>query len=185
MAERKRRPRPEPVTPRPLPEPITPKMVADHALDVAILAAILTGTTITAAARVVGCDRKTIERRLLDPEFRRLIEEERIDTLRSVRDRVNAEAMTSLEVLARIRDNPRANWSSRVRCSVEILKLAVGATQIEVNQTTVVGGHSGPAPAERLEAFLTKLQNRGTELVEALPPAPIDVASTEAEAPET
>jgi hypothetical protein len=68
---------------------------------------------------------------------------------------------------------------------VVILKLAVGATQIEFNHTTVVGGHSGPAPAERLEAFLTKLQNRGTELVEALPPAPIDVASTEAEAPET
>jgi hypothetical protein len=198
MAERKRRPRP------PGPPPETPASVAvddapaptttdkalsrrptPESLDTLILTTLLCGQTITATAEIVGCSRATIERRLQDPAFRQQLEEARTDMLHAVQSKLGYEAMRSVEVLAQIRDNPRATAGARVRAADRILRLAVGAPLVEITQTTVVGGHSGPAPAERLEAFLTKLQNRGTELIEALPSAPIDVASTEAEAPET
>jgi hypothetical protein len=159
--------------------PVQPKDVVADAHDVTILAALLSGATIAAAAHLAGISRSAVERRLLDPEFRRRIEEERTDKVRSVLDKVNAEAYKSVEALVEIRDNPAAAWASRVRASVEILKLAMGTPDIEINQTTIVGGPGGPDPAEQLRTFLGKLHQRSEDLAGALPAAPIDVESTE------
>jgi hypothetical protein len=159
--------------------PVQPKQVVTEITDMALMAALLSGATIAAAAKSAGMSRSVVERRLLDPEFRRRIEEERSDKVRSVFDKVNAEAYKSVEALVAIRDNPAATWASRVRASVEILKLAIGTPDIEINQTTIVGGSTGPDPAERLRTFLGKLQQRGDTMAQALPAAPIDVESTE------
>jgi hypothetical protein len=181
MAERKRKPRPEPAPRSLIDGPLKPRT---ESLDTLILTTLLCGQTIAATAEILGVDRTTISRRLSDPTFRAQLEEARTDMLTAVQSKLGFEAMASVRVLAEIRDNERATWAARVRAADRLLRLAMGAPLIEVNQTTVVGGQGGPAPADRLESFLSKLQNRGTELAQAMPAA-IEASSTEVEAPET
>lgn len=183
MAERKRRPRPEPSTaPRSLIDgPLKPRT---ESLDTLILTTLLCGQTIAATAEILGVERSTISRRLSDPTFRQQLEDARTDMLQAVQSKLGYEAMASVKVLAEIRDNVDATWAARVRAADRLLRLAMGTPLVEINQTTVVGGQGGPPPADRLEAFLSKLQNRGTELAQAMPAA-IEASSTEVEAPET
>jgi hypothetical protein len=177
MAEtktRKRRPRPDGAPPR------TPAQVYRlEQVRVIVLAALLAGNTQTATAELAGVSRDVVKQCLADPEFRTELEENRSDLLRAVVNRVAVEGLKSLDALVAFRDGEDVPYPSRVRSAVEVLRLMTGATQIEINQTTIVGGHGGPDPAEQLRTFLGKLQQRSEDLAGALPAAPIDVESTE------
>lgn len=160
---RKRRPRPGSPA----------QLEAVQTRDAIVLAALLAGRTLHAAAELAGCSRPTVDRLLADPAFRAQLEAERMDLLRAVTDRLGTEMAKSVEVLAMIRDNPKATWSSRVRAASRILDLGLGRPSIEINQTTNVTAAGGPQPAELLAAFLGKLQQR------AQPPAPPAIEVTE------
>lgn len=175
---RKRRPRP------PGPAAVEPVSVAERpvrseSLDALIIFYLLAGNTLYRTAELVGCSRTSIDRRLADPAFRARLEDERADLLRAVTSKIGDEAMRSVEVLAAIRDNPRATAGARVRAADRLLRLAFGTPLVEINQTTIVGGSTGPDPAEQLRTFLGKLQQRGETMAQVLPAAPIDVESTE------
>lgn len=200
MAEqtgRKRKPRPPDGTPvPPLPPgrshrypstrkssaPLPPRDVTSYRhfhVRTAVMAALLVGKTLGQTAEVAGVSTHIVKQCLADPEFRADLEEARSDLLRAVLDRAASEAMKSVEALAAIRDSDQATSSSRVRASVELLRLTTGAPSIEINQTTVVGSHGGPDPAEQLRAFLGKLRDRDDALEQARRSAAIDVESTE------
>jgi hypothetical protein len=153
--------------------------IRSESLDILILAHLLAGRTLAKTCELIGCSKSAIDRRLADPTFRARLEGERSDMLRAVTDRLGHEALRSVEVLALIRDNPRATSNARVRAADRLLRLALDTPLVEINQTTIVGGPSGPDPAEQLRTFLGKLQQRGDTMAQALPAAPIDVESTE------
>lgn len=137
-----------------------------------ILAALLAGRTLAVAAQLAGCSKATVDRLLTDPAFRSQLEAERMDLLRAVTDRLGSEMVNSVDVLVKIRDDPRATWSSRVRAASRILDLGLGRPSIEINQTTNVSAGGGPQPAEMLVAFLGKLADRA----QPAPPPAIEVA---------
>jgi hypothetical protein len=175
---RKRRPRPPGPPPTETTE-IAERQPRSESLDALIIFYLLAGNTLVKTAELVGCSKTTIDRRLADPSFRARVEDERTDLLRAVTSKIGDEAMRSVEVLAAIRDNPRATSGARVRAADRLLRLAFGTPLVEINQTTIVGGAGGPDPAEQLRTFLGKLRQRSEDLAVALPAAPIDVESTE------
>lgn len=145
-----------------------------------MLAALLSGATLSAAAEAAGCDLTTVRARLEDPSFRAELELAREDVLRAVVDRIGHEAMRSVQVLAAIRDNPRAATSSRVRAADRLLQLALGTPSVEVNQTTVVAGSgAGTSPAAALAAFLSKVADRDQAVPPLELPEAIETTATE------
>ena len=163
---RVRRPRPEPEDNR------RPSEIAREASDAKIVALLLMGHKIADVVDQLAMGRDMVNRRLADPAFRALLEQERTEVLRSVTDLLSAEAYKSVEALVRIRDDTEASSASRVRAAVEILKLVFGeGPKVELHQTNVTMGGGGPSPADRLAQFLDKLRDRGDQvaaLVEAI-----------------
>lgn len=173
MTERRRRPRP------PDTEAPTPAQVVRESHDDVILLALLGGATIAAAAALAGVHDGTVNNRLADPSFRARLELLREDATRAVMDKIRDEAMASVEVLAKIRDNPKATWSSRVRAADRILVLALGTPQVEITQNNVTVSAGGQKPADALAAFLAKVAARDEAVPALAPPPPIDTTATE------
>lgn len=180
--ERKRRPRPpDDAPPKPKRPPRPRDAVAFRAFQVraTVMASLLAGRKLNEAAEVAGTSRPVVLQLLADPEFRAELEEARADLLRAVVDKTGSEALKSLETLAEIRDDKAAPVPSRVRASVEILRLAFGTPHVEIHTGGSGGSQGGTDPAVALRAFLGKLRDRDDVLEQARRAAAIDVESTE------
>lgn len=93
--------------------------------DVLLCTALLRGTTYPEAAKVAGCSRSTVARRMSDPTFRRRLDQLRIDAFARTTDRIVAEAMASVESISDIRSDANAPVSVRLRAAIALLELSL------------------------------------------------------------
>jgi hypothetical protein len=72
--------------------------------DSFIALALASGTSVTAAAEQAGVDRKTVQRRLADPAFRRMVAEYRSELIASALGRTADNMTRAAETLAAMLD---------------------------------------------------------------------------------
>lgn len=89
-----------------------------------LIDAILTTDTMTAAAKVAGCSRKTLYNRLQDETFRAMLDSARAERRKRLDDVIDSAAVKAINALVSIAegDSIFSDTSERIRAAELVLK---------------------------------------------------------------
>lgn len=90
--------------------------------DATLISALLELPTIEAAAQAVGVSRKTVERRLDDPEFFQAYNEARRQLVTTAAGRISSRIGRAADTLGEVMDNTEAPASARISAARAILE---------------------------------------------------------------
>lgn len=96
-------------------------MSQDVPRDERIIASLAAGQSIEETADAVGCSRKTVSRRLADPDFKMRLREVRAQFLSDALGRLSASTTQAVQLLNDVMADPETPASVRVRCAQAIL----------------------------------------------------------------
>jgi DNA-binding Lrp family transcriptional regulator len=100
--------------------------------DLKIVTALLSSTTVRAAAEAVGVSESTVYRRLRDPGFRRLLKEQRLRVYGHALSRLQMATEEAVGTLVEVMQDKEAPEQARIKAAVSILELADKGTQPEM-----------------------------------------------------
>jgi transposase-like protein len=112
-----------------------------------LIAELLTGSSIAAAARSLGVGERTARRWLAQPDVKRTLSERRAETLTAVVDRLGALATEAMETLAVAMAHEDATPADRIRAARAVLSLLLAG------RTHVLTAHELAEMAERLDVL--------------------------------
>lgn len=101
--------------------------------DDKLLAALLAAPTISAAAAAAGCGERTLYRRLESPEFRRQLEEMRLESLETARNALLSRLTAAVDTMANVMENGENGASTRLNAA----RLLIDATLRVVEVTDI------------------------------------------------
>lgn len=91
--------------------------------DETIMQALIEQGTVRGAARAIGCNRETVQRRLDDPTFAKALYQARVDTVTALADKLKTASFKALDVLMKHLNNVE-DISAAIKCADVILKHA-------------------------------------------------------------
>ena len=100
--------------------------------DLKLITALLSSTTVRAAADIAGLSESTVYRRLRESSFRKLLKEQRLRVYGHALSRLQMGTEEAVSTLIEVMKDKRAPQQARIKAAVSILELADKGTQPEM-----------------------------------------------------
>ena len=108
------------------------RTIAQETEDLKLITALLSSTTVRAAAEAAGVSESTVYRRLRESGFRKLLKEQRLRVYGHALSRLQIAAEEAVSTLIEVMQDKGAPEQARIKAAVSILEMADRGTQPEM-----------------------------------------------------
>ncbi len=115
--------------------------MAHKETDLKLVAALLSNTSVRAAAQSAGVSTDTLFRRLREPSFSGILKEQRLRTYGVALARLQTAAEEAVSTLVAVMRDETASEPARVKAAVAVLELAASSTQPEAVDLRLMSPH--------------------------------------------